>query len=178
MPSPVMHYVSHMGMTNYQFALRKKYSALTGERDLILERIERIKRDHSLLPELEARAAKLDALAESAAMLLQEESGQWEPGDSPPVRPWTHSLPIPFGTCGRRALEVLRKADKAMTVREITMQVLRQVGVTKPDRETMQRTQNAVDSSLRNHRGRGVESSGAYPAQWRAIGRGEISFDP
>lgn len=172
-----MRYVSRMGMTNYQHALRKKYSALTGERDLLLERIERIRSEQALLPELEARAAKLETLAQSAGMLLQEE-GDWSEADSPPVKPWTHSLPIPFGTCGRRALEVLRNADKAMTVREITLEVLRQVGMIEPDRETIQRAQNAVDSSLRNHRGRGVESSGKYPAQWRSVAKPEIVFEP
>lgn len=69
-------YPAGMGRTNYQHALRKKYSALTGERDLLRERIERIRGEQDLLPELEARAAKLDALADSAAMLLQEE-GDW-----------------------------------------------------------------------------------------------------
>jgi hypothetical protein len=173
-----MRYVSHMGMTNYQHALRKKYSALTGERDLLLDRIERIRRDQAELPALEARAAKLDVLAQSAAMLLQEENGEWGPDQSPPVRPWTHTLPIAFGTCGRRAMEILRHADRAMTVREITLEVLRQVGCTDPDRATLQKAQNAVDSSLRNHRGRGVESSDKYPAQWRVTGRTEIAFDP
>lgn len=166
-----------MGMTNYKAALRKKYSALTGERDLLCERIERIRQDHASLPELEARAAKLAALAESAAMLLQEE-GDWSKADSPAVRPWTHSLPIPFGTCGRRALEVLRTAERAMTVREVTLEVLRQAGAADPDRATLQKAQNAVDASLRNHRGRGVESSDRYPAQWRVSGRVGVEFDP
>lgn len=173
-----MSYVSDMGTTNYQHALRKKYSALTGERDMLLGRIERIRQDQALLPELESRVAKLSKLAESASMLLQEDCDNWQPEDTPPVRPWTHSLPIPFGTCGRRALEVLRGAERALTVREITLQVLQQVGVVDPDRETLQRAQNAVDSSLRNHRGRGVESSGRYPAQWRSTARLEITFDP
>jgi len=165
-----------MGLTNYQHALRKKYAALTGECAMLRERIDRIHQEQALLPELEARAAKLAALAESAAMLLQEE-GNWSEADSPPVRPWAHSLPIPFGTCGRRAMGVLRTADRAMTVREITLEVLRQIGVADPDRETLQKAQNAVDSSLRNHRGRGVESSDKYPAQWRVQGRVDIAFD-
>lgn len=130
------------------------------------------------MPKLEARAAKLDELAQSAAMLLKDDCEDWEAADSPPVRPWTHCLPIPFGTCGRRALEVLRHAEKAMTVREVTLEVLRQVGVADPDRATIQRAQNAVDSSLCNHRGRGVESSDRYPAQWRSSARPELAFDP
>lgn len=116
-----MRYVSDMGLSNYQFALRKKFSALSGERELLVERIERIKQDQALLPKLEERAAKLDSLVLSAAALLKEENAQWSESDSPPVKHKEHKLPIPLGTCGRRALEVLRTADKAMTVREITV---------------------------------------------------------
>lgn len=166
-----------MGLTNYQHALRKKYSRLTGEFAELRDRIERIERESASLPELKARAAKLEALAESAAMLLTEDCADWQRGDSQPVRPWTHTLPIKFGSCGRRAMDVLREADTAMTVREITLEVLRRAGIEDPNRATLQRTQNAVDSSLRSHRGRGVESSRSYPAQWRCEGRTEIAFD-
>jgi hypothetical protein len=164
-------------MTNYQLALRKKHSRLTGELDELRERIARIEREQAALPDLRSRAERLEALAASAALLLREEDQTWTPDDSPPVRPWTHSLPIRFGSCGRRALEVLREADRAMTVREITLEVLRRAGVEEPNRATLQRTQNAVDSSLRNHRGRGVESSDHYPAQWRVMGKDAAEFD-
>ena len=167
-----------MGLSNYQFALRKKFSALSGERELLLERIERIKQDQTELPELEARAVKLETLVQSAAELLTEENSDWSAEQSPPVRHKEHKLPIPLGTCGRRAMEVLRTADKAMTVREVTLAVLHQVNVTNPDRATVQRAHNAVDASLRHHRGKGVESSDSYPAQWRSMARPEIVFDP
>lgn len=167
-----------MGLTNYQHALRKKYSKLTGELSELRDRIERIERDQAALPDLKARADKLATLADSAAMLLEDECEDWQPEDSPPVRPWAHTLPIKFGSCGRRAMEVLREADRAMTVREIALEVLRRAGVDDPDRATLQRTQNAVDSSLRSHRGRGVESSDRYPAQWRVMGRVGVEFDP
>jgi hypothetical protein len=63
-------------------------------------------------------------------------------------------------------------------VREVTLAVLHQVNVTNPDRATVQRAHNAVDASLRHHRGKGVESSERYPAQWRSMARPEIVFDP
>lgn len=166
-----------MGMTNYQHALRKKYSRLTGELAELRERIARIEREQSALPDLRARASKLQALADSAAMLLEHECEDWQREDNPAVKPWTHTLPIKFGSCGRRAMQVLREADKAMTVREVTLEVLRRVGVEEPDRVTLQRTQNAVDASLRKHRGRGLESSDHYPAQWRVTGRDGVEFD-
>lgn len=166
-----------MGITNFQYALQKKFAVLSGEREALLEQIDRIKRDQARLPEMEARAAELGPLIQSAAMLLREENADWDEAEAPPIRPWTHTLPVRFGTCGRKAMEVLRKADRPMTVREITLEVLHSEGVYEPDRETIQRTQNAVDSSLRNHRGQGVESSGKYPAQWRSMAKPDIEFD-
>ncbi|MEZ5655294.1 MAG: hypothetical protein R3E04_05315 [Sphingobium sp.] len=167
-----------MGLTNYQHALRKKYSALTGELEEVRAQIECIHREQVKLPALEARIPKLEALIASAAMLLKDASCEWGPEQSPPVRPWTHTISIPFGPCGRRAMNILRQVDKSMTVREIALEVLKQAGVAKPDRKIIQRTQNAVDSSLRAHRGRGVESSSKCPAQWRSMAKPGIEFDP
>ena len=65
-----------------------------------------------------------------------------------------------------------------MTVRDVAKAVLRDVGQEEPDRETLRRVQNAIEASFRKFRGRTVESSGQYPAQWRAINKPEITFDP
>ena len=167
-----------MGMTNLQHSLRKKFSALTGELAEVRANIERIQREQSKLPELEARIPKLEALIESAAMQLKDASDDWEPEQTPPVKPWTHMLPVPFGSCGRRGMEVLRKADVPMTTRQIAQEVLRQSGSECPDPKTLQRTQNAIEASLRKHRGRTVTSSGKYPAQWKSIIKPEMAFDP
>ncbi|MBB6124063.1 hypothetical protein [Sphingobium subterraneum] len=166
-----------MGLTNFQHALRKKYSALTGELADIQAQIGRIQQEQARLPKLEARAQKLGALIGSAALLLREVSSDWEPEQTPPIRPWTHTIPIPFGSCGRRGLDVLRKATTAMTVRQIATEVLKQAGIDKPDSATLQKTQNAIDSTLRHNRGRAVEASDTYPAQWRSKGKPGIAFD-
>lgn len=167
-----------MGLTNFQHALRAKYAALTGELEQIRVNIERIQREQAKLPALEARIPKLEALIESAAMLIKDVSDGWEPEQTPPVRPFTHTLPVPFGSCGRRAMEVLRQATRPMTIRQVAQEVLRQTGHDEPDRKVLQRTQNAIDASLRKHRGRSVESSDHYPTQWRSVARSEIDFDP
>jgi hypothetical protein len=86
-------------------------------------------------------------------MLLKDTSKDWEPEQTPPVRPFTHTLPVPFGSCGRRAMNVLRQATRPLTVRQIAIEVLRQIGSDEPDRKVLQRTQNAIDAFLRKHRG-------------------------
>ena len=142
-----------MGTTNLQHALKRRYTALTGELEQVRVNIERIRREQAKLPALEARIPRLEALIESAAMLLKDASKDWEPGQTPPVRPFTHTLPVPFGSCGRRAMDVLRQATRPLTVRQIAIEVLRQTGSDEPDRKVLQRTQNAIDAFLRKHRG-------------------------
>lgn len=167
-----------MGRSNYRHALETKFAALTGELREVYANIERIRREHEKLRDLEAGVPKLQALIESVSMLLTENNPDWKPEQIVPVRPWTHTLPVPFGSCGRRGMEVLRQASEPMTTRQIAMEVLRQSGNDQADSKTIQRTLNAIEASLRKHRGRSVESSGKYPAQWRSIIKPEIGFDP
>ena len=166
-----------MGMTNFQLSLEKRYSALTGELEAIRANIDRIRREAETIPILKEKVSSLEALIASADLLLRDANPDWTPEKTPPVQPWTHQLPVPFGSCGRRVMEVLRKTDRPMTAREIAQEVLRGVGCEEPDRKTMQRTVNAVEASLRKHRGRTVESSGKYPAQWRTIHKRGMEWD-
>ena len=166
-----------MGITNFRASVEKRYSALTGQLVEVHDNIARIKREVVKLPELEASIGKLEALIASAAMLLEDADPDWDREQTPAVKPWTHSLPVPFGTCGRRGMEVLRKARMPMTSRQIAIEVLRQNGTEDPDKMLIQRTLNAIEASMRKFRGRTVESSGKYPAQWRSIANPDIDFD-
>ena len=166
-----------MGITNFKHSMEKRYSALAGELIATRANIERIKREVSQLEELEARIPQLEALINSAEMLLRDAHPEWTPDQTPPVQPWTHQLPVAFGSCGRRGMEVLRKAKHPLTCREIALEVLRGVGCEDPDRKLVHRTLNAIEASLRKHKGRSVESSGKYPAQWRSIVNPDVQFD-
>lgn len=166
-----------MGSTNLRHSLEKRYSALTGQLQDTRDNIARIRREVEKLPELEARIPKLEALIESAALLLADINPDWNREETPAIKPWTHQLEVPFGTCGRRGMEVLRKANKPMTSRQVAVQVLREIGNDNPDRAMVQRTLNAIEASFRKHKGRTVESSGKYPAQWRSIVNADIAFD-
>ncbi|MGE4430596.1 MAG: hypothetical protein AB7E05_07625 [Sphingobium sp.] len=167
-----------MGVTNFRHSLEKRYSALTGQLCEVHANIARIKREVETLAELEAKIPKLEALIESAAMLLEDADPTWRRDHTPAIKPFTHYLPVPFGSCGRRGMEVLRQANAPMTTRQIALEVLRQCGGEDSDPKIIQRTVNAIEASLRKHRGRTVESSGKYPAQWKSIIKADISFDP
>lgn len=166
-----------MGHSNLRHSLEKRYSALTGQLREAHQNIARIQREVEKLPELEASIPKLEALITSAAMLLEDADPEWRREQTPAIKPWTHLLPVPFGSCGRRGMAVLRQADKPMTSRQVALEVLRQSGTEDPDKPTIQRTLNAIEASFRKFRGRTVESSGKYPAQWRSITMSDMTFD-
>lgn len=166
-----------MGHTNLRHSLEKRYSALTGRLHEAHETIARIRREAARLPEIEASIPKLEALIESAAMLLEDADPSWQREATPAVKPWTHDLPVPFGSCGRRGMETLRNATGGMTVRQVAKQVLAEAGCKEPEPKMLRRTQNAIEASFRKYKGKTVESSGKYPAQWRAINKTDIEFD-
>lgn len=101
-----------MGMTNFRASLRKRYSALTGERDDLHLRIERVKQDIVRLDEMEARIPELEKLIEAAAMLLKDNDPEWDAEETPALKPWTHHIPVPFGQCGRRGLRIARMSEE------------------------------------------------------------------
>jgi hypothetical protein len=167
-----------MGTSNLRHSLGKRYSALTGQLREVHGNIARIRREAEKIPELEARIPKLEALISSAAMLLEDADPSWRREQTPPIKPFSHLLLVPFGSCGRRGLEVLRQADRPMTAREIALEVLRQSGNEDADRHVVQRTVTAIDACLRSHSGRSVEpSTGKYPKQWRSLANPEVTFD-
>ena len=166
-----------MAYSNLRHSLEKRYSALTGQLREAHDNIARIKREVEKLPELEASIEKLETLIASAAMLLEDADPDWRREQTPAIKPWTHMLSVPFGSCGRRGMEVLRNADKPMTSRQIALEVLRQSGTEDADSKLVQRTLNAIEASLRKHRGRTVESSVKYPAQWRTVNNQDVDFD-
>ena len=158
-----------MGITNLRLALEKRYSALAGRLDETHASILRIRREVDKLDELEASIPKLKALVASAEMLLRDAYPDWQPEQTPPLKPWTHNIPVPFGSCGRRGMAVLRNADRGMTARQVATEVLREVGCDEPDRETLRRTQTAVEASFRKFKGKTIQHVGKLA--------GEIEID-
>ncbi len=167
-----------MGITNLREPLRKRYSALTGELDDVRLTIERIKRETAKLQGLEDRIPELERQIETTRIILHDVDPDWDPDGERAIKPWTHNIPVPFGQCGRRAMAVLRSASLPMTARQVALQVLLEVGCEQPELQTLRRTQCAIESSFRKFKGRTVESSGKYPAQWRAINKPQVTFDP
>jgi hypothetical protein len=71
------------------------------------------------------------------------------------------------GTLYRRAVDVLRTATGQMTAQEITAAILAKEGI-ETAKADAQSIALAVQHSLKNHEGKGVEIVGeARPARWR-----------
>jgi hypothetical protein len=71
------------------------------------------------------------------------------------------------GTLYRKALDVLRKADKPMTATELGGAVLAAAGIRTDDRTAVQILGRSINSSLRNHAGKGVQQvNEGIPARW------------
>lgn len=72
------------------------------------------------------------------------------------------------GTVYREAINVLRKAEKPLTGREITWRMLQAKGITDPDKKAARDLWGAVNSSLQNHKGESIERVGeGSPGRWR-----------
>ncbi len=71
------------------------------------------------------------------------------------------------GTLSRRAVDVLRTAEGPLTAREVTDRVLAAADITDPDPQAVADLAGAINVSLRNHAGKGVEQTNdGIPAKW------------
>ncbi len=74
------------------------------------------------------------------------------------------------GTMFRAVLAAMKDASGPMTVREITVRVLKAKGVADPDRETILELEGGVRATLIAKRGKVVQKlSNEVPARWRLL---------
>lgn len=72
------------------------------------------------------------------------------------------------GTIFRLVLDILRKAESPLTAREITLQMLADKGVQNASQRAVRDLICGVIASLRNHKGKTVETVGeGMPVRWR-----------
>jgi hypothetical protein len=72
------------------------------------------------------------------------------------------------GTVYRRAVDVLRTAIEPLTAREIADRLLEAANVASPNKEAVRDLVGTINSSLRNHDGKGVQrANDGSPARWQ-----------
>lgn len=167
-----------MSIKNLRDPLTKHYASLRGDLEDLVARIARIKQEVRALDEMERQVPDLERQVAIVRQTLVDLYPEEDPDETPPAKKWAFKNAIPHGQCGRRAMNVLRKAKSPMTIRSVAEVVLSQVGIDHPTRDQLIRAQGAIESSFRKFEGRTVEASGTYPKQWRAINRPELQYDP
>ena len=72
------------------------------------------------------------------------------------------------GTLYRKAVDVLRTATEAMTATDLAWAVLAANGIQTDDKKAVQILGQGIQSSLRNHAGKGVQQvNEGSPAKWQ-----------
>jgi hypothetical protein len=72
------------------------------------------------------------------------------------------------GTVYRRAVDALRTATEPLTAREIAERLLEAANVANPNKEAVRDLVGTINSSLRNHDGKGVQrTNNGSPARWQ-----------
>jgi hypothetical protein len=72
------------------------------------------------------------------------------------------------GTVYRRAVDALRTATEPLKAREVAERVLDKVNIKTPDKADLADLIGTINSSLRNHVGKGVQRTNeGSPARWK-----------
>jgi hypothetical protein len=71
------------------------------------------------------------------------------------------------GTLFRSALDVMRRTDEPLTVREIVDRMLAAKGIASPRIDQVRGLQSAILASLQNRKGKGAIVSEGAPTRWR-----------
>ena len=82
-------------------------------------------------------------------------------------RRYKPASPYKRGEVFRTVLEVLRSADRPLTSREISEELLHKAGIADPPLKQIRDMVGAVHTSLRNHQGKTIKRVGdGVPARW------------
>ena len=139
-----------MADLNVISALNRKYARLTGE-----------------LRQLERRADKLRKDIAHIEATIRLFRSDWQKEAIAPVR---SNKPSRWGRRGhglRLALDVLRKADRPMSAREITIEALASCGIDLPDSKTLTIVAGTIAGGLERRVGNGVTVIEGRPKRWQ-----------
>jgi hypothetical protein len=160
-----------MGQSNISSNLKDRIARVMGEKQQVLHKIEHIEKLVEELPSMKEHLAHLDKVINSIEVVLTDIDPTWSRETVIPIKPNGFRSPIPFGEGRRIALEVLKRATKKMTTREITEAVLEDQGLFDLDTPLWERIRSNIETGLRAWEGVSVmRDEGRKPCLWWAIG--------
>jgi len=160
-----------MGQSNISSNLKDRIARVMGEKQQVLQKIERIETLVAELPATREHLAHLDKVIDGIDVVLTDLDPTWSRESVIPIKPNGFRSPIPFGAGRRVALEVLQSATQKMTTREITEAVLERQGLFDLDQPLWERIRSNIETGLRAWEGVSVmRDEGRVPCLWWAIG--------
>jgi hypothetical protein len=158
-----------MGKTNRTAALETKITHLLGEHLLVKEEVEKAEKLVEQLPVMRERLWEIETLISACETVIKSDHPKWTRDHLKASRPFVHKIPVKLGSATKLALDVLRLADRPLTVKEIAVEVLRREGHERPDTETITKVANTIGNGLRKrHQGGYVAHDSGWPAHWWA----------
>ena len=158
-----------MGTTNLQYALNNKISHLKGERDATRTRISRIEETIVAFSQMQVEVEQLDSLIEHATALIRHLQPSWSEVEDRSIRPFVKQIPTELGTCGRKAMNILRSALAPMSGLDLAIEILLREGISDTTQDVRQQMANTMQAALRSRRGKVVDCDGHWPQRWWVI---------
>jgi hypothetical protein len=165
-----IRYLSRMGKTNRKDTLESKIALLLGEHEIKTEEIAKAEKLIEELPAMRERLWEIETLVSACETIIKSDHPAWTRDHLKALRPFVHKIPVKLGSASKLALDVLRLADRPLTVKEIAIEVLRREDHPNPDTATITKVANTIGNTLRSKpRGAFIDHDGGWPARWWAV---------
>ena len=155
-----------MGTSNRLASLETKIVHLLGEEEDLLLAIAQSERLLAGLPALRLRLCEVSNLIGACEMVIHSDHADWTRDHLKAKRRFTHKIPVRIGQAIKMALNVLREAEKPMTVRAIAYEILLREGIVAPDKEIVTKVANNLGNQFRKGNRPYLENDGEWPAHW------------
>lgn len=162
-----------MAVKGYKIAvgtLTDKYARLLGE----LAVVEKLAEDAVGVVEIDEAIARIDRRRreiEKALVSIEEVielfDERWDPSVVRPIRP--QRVKFPPGTISKAAYEILRRAERPMSTREIAREVAVSLGIKDLNEATIAPIDIALASNLPKRVGDGIQVEAGPPRLWSVM---------
>lgn len=137
-------YIVGMGRSNRAAALESKIALLLGEHEAKLAEIEKAEWLVAALPGMRERLGEIETLVKACETVIRSGQPNWMREGIAPQKPYAHKIPVKLGSAVKQALEVLRLAEKSMTIREVAVEVLHREGHENAKTDTITKVANTI----------------------------------
>ena len=161
-----------MGVSNLKLALKRKFSAWSGERLKLEKRIAKVEAEYEALAEKRDRVSRLKDLIDASILLMSELDPKWRPEDTPPRVPKGQRIPFEHGATATTAFAIHRELGRTSNPAELAPLVIERLGGDPNDDDLRDAVKSAIDASYRAAP-EDVRIISRRPTRWEIIPIGE-----